>query len=99
MKGALFSIPLFAAPLLAEASGTGDALLDTVASSGPATGAVVILAFLIRAWLGQQLAEITSLKTKVDALGSTDASLRVDVAELRSELREHGRRIEVLEKK
>lgn len=97
MKGALFSVPLFAAPIFAE--GSGDALLDTVASSGPATGAIIVLAFLIRTWHGQQLAEITSLKTKVDALGSTDASLRVDVAEIRSEMREHSRRIDLLERK
>lgn len=98
MKGALLSVPLFAAPMLFAEGTKGDALLDTVASSGPATGAVVVLAFLIKTWLGSVLTEIASIKGKVETLGNTDASLRVDVAELRIELRAANKRIENVER-
>jgi hypothetical protein len=76
----------------------GEALSDALAASGPTLGGLGTLAFFLYKWLAEIKTQVATLQGKLEAATNTDASLRVDIAELRGEIREHSRRIDVLER-
>lgn len=98
-----------AAPALGTALATGDdasSLVDAVSSSGPAAGAVVILAFVIKAWLADMKIgqkdlkdEIEKLVKLISDLRDSDSKLREDFVVLRAEHKDTQRRLVRLERK
>lgn len=84
----------------------GDALVDAVSSSGPAAGAVVILAFVIKAWLADMKTGQTDLKGEIEKLAKFigdlrdgDSRLREEFVVLKADQKDIVRRIQRLERK
>ncbi len=83
---------------IANAAGDGD-LIDAVQSSGPVMGSVLILAFVIKAWVTDLKGTVNNLQTKIETLSGTDNGLSAKLVTLEADLRDALRRIDRLERR
>jgi outer membrane murein-binding lipoprotein Lpp len=88
----------------------GDNLIDAVQSSGPVMGSVLILAFVIKAWVTDLKGTVSNLQTKIETLSGADNGLatkiigiesaaNAQIVTLQAELRDAQRRLERLERR
>lgn len=87
------------ATIVAEVAAQSDPLLEAVKTSGPAGGLVILLGVLIRSWLASLIANFASLQAAVARLEATASTSAERHAEVRVQVGELLRRVDVLERR
>ena len=79
--------------------GASDPLLEALRISGPAGGLVVVLGILIKHWLSGLMRQLEKVEEKVGELSDHRLQSVGDVSSIKTQIEEHSRRIQAVEKK